>query len=69
MGWSDEGRGYQTEGRKEWGRERGVIIGVEIQAHDTCKRRQSRPYSVTEILLKTEISVFLILKTCCQSVK
>ena len=61
MGWSDEGRGCQTERRN--GGERGVVI------HDTCKRGQSRPYRVTEILLKTEISAFLILKTCCQSIK
>ena len=69
MGWSDEGRGYQTEGRKEWGRERGVVIGGEIQTHDTYKRGHSCPYRVTEILLKTEISAFLILKTCFHSVK
>ena len=64
MGWSDEGRICQTEGRN--GGERGVVIDGEIQTHDTCKRGQSRPYRVTEILLKTEIPAFSILKTCCQ---
>ena len=58
MGWSDEGRGCQTEGRNRG--ERGVVIGGEIQTHDTCKRGQSRSYPVTEILLKTEISSFSI---------
>ena len=67
MSWSDEGRGCQTEGRN--GGERGVVIDGEIQTHDTCKRGQSRPYHVTEILLKTETSAFLILKTYCQSIK
>ena len=33
MGWSDEGRGYQTEGRKECRREREVV-GGEMQTHD-----------------------------------
>ena len=51
MGLSDEGRGCQTEGRN--GGDRGVVIGGEIQTHDTCKRGQSRPYHVTKILLKT----------------
>ena len=67
MGWSDEGRGCRTEGRNRG--ERGVVIGGEIQTHDKCKRGQGRPYRVTEILLKTEISAFLILKICCQSIK
>ena len=58
MGWSDEGRAFQTEGRNKG--ERGVVINAEIQTHDTCKRGQSRPYCVIEILLKTEISAFLI---------
>ena len=60
MSWSDEGRGCQTEGRN--GGERGVVIDGEIQTHDTCKRGQSCPYHVTEILLKTKVSAFLILK-------
>ena len=51
----------QKEGRT--GGEREVVIGGEIQTHDMCKRGQSSPYCVTEILLKTEISAFLILKT------
>ena len=55
--------------RKEGMGERGVVIGGEIQMHDTCKLGQSRPNRVTEIQLKTEISAFLILKTCCQIVK
>ena len=67
MSWSDEGRGCQTEGRN--GRERGVVIDGEIQTHDTCKHVQSHTYRVTEILLKTEISAFFILKTYCQSIK
>ena len=61
-------KGGLSDGRKKWG-ERWVVIDGEIQTHDTCKRGQSRPYRVTEILFKTEISAFLILKTCCQSIK
>ena len=46
--------------RKEGIGERGMVIDGEIQTHDTCKRGRSCPYSVTEILLKTEISSFSI---------
>ena len=38
--------------------EREVVINGEIQTHDMCKRGQSRPYPVTEILLKTELLHF-----------
>ena len=50
----------QKEGRN--GGDRGVVIGGEIQTHDTCKHGQSRLYRVTKILLKTRISAFSILK-------
>ena len=49
MGWSDEGRGCQMEGRN--GGDRGVVVDGEEQTHDMCMRGQSRPYPV--IVLNT----------------
>ena len=63
-------RGAIRQKEERNGGERGgVVIGGEIQTHDMCKHGQSHPYRVREIMLKTEISAFLIVRTCCQSVK